>query len=438
MADAGLNSYRPLAGVRILAFETAVALPSGTRLLADLGAEVVQIRRPERVGADPFVAIVDGTLLNKQSVSLNLKSEAARAIARRLVIEADVVCNNFTPRVMKSFGLSEQELRQIKPDLIVLQLSGYGSPGPWSEFPAYGPSVEAAGGMNFLVGPAGDIPNRIGSGVFADQLAGRYAAIALTGALVHRQATGLGQSIDLSMYEAIVSFLGPHIVLHQLSTPDDGRSGNRHPQRAPQGIYPAAGEDQWVAVSVETTQQWLDLVEVLDDPRLRTPGLESVEARAHDHDRIDEVISEWTRARTKDDGASELQVAGVPAGPVRWPSDIAIDDHQAARSVFIPVEHRTRLGGFSAHPHMSQVPLIERVGRVPLSDAHWNGADNATVLGSWLAMGEHEIAELEATGVLSPATPIVLADSQLKGVTLEGQQPRRDPEFAERLRLGDQ
>jgi crotonobetainyl-CoA:carnitine CoA-transferase CaiB-like acyl-CoA transferase len=409
-----VRSYRPLKGVRVLTFEAAVTLPAATRVMADLGADVVQARRPGRA-VDNFIATYDGTLINKQSIMIDLRMEKGRALALQLAAQADVVCNNFTPRVMHGFGLGYDGLRAAREDLIVMQLSGYGTPGPWADYPAYGPSVEAAGGLNSLIGNDGEVPVRIGSGVFADQLAGRYATVALLAALVHRQQTGEGQYIDLSMYEGIVHVHGQDVMAASASGPDPVRRGNRDPAIAPQGIYPAAGEDEWVAISVETDAQWRALSECIgfDDA-----SLDRVGARHKRHDEIDTAIAGWTGRRSKHDAAELLQARGVIAGPVQVPRDLALDPGYIERGHFRPIRHREPIAGEAWHPHLSQLPKIHGARRAPLTEAHADGADNAAVLESWLALDSAEIRRLHESGVTPVGRPLVTSASDV---------PRRGP-----------
>ena len=418
-----MRSYRPLKGVRVLTFEAAVTLPAATRVMADLGAEVVQARRPGRA-VDNFIATYDGTLINKQSMLIDLRMAEGRGLALRLAAQADVVCNNFTPRVMRGFGLDYDGLRAVREDLIVMQLSGYGTPGPWADYPAYGPSVEAAGGLNSLIGEDGEVPVRIGSGVFADQLAGRYATVALLAALVHRQRTGEGQYIDLSMYEGIVHIHGQDVMAASASGPDPVRRGNRDPAIAPQGIYPSAGEQQWVAISVESDEQWRALRGAIG---LGDTSLDRVEARHERHDEIDEAIAAWTRRRSKHDAAELLQSRGVIAGPVQAPRDLAVDRGYIERGHFRPIRHREPIAGASWHPHLSQLPKINGARRAPLTEAHADGADNAAVLQRWLGLDAAEIRQLHESGVTPTGLPLVTSASDV---------PRRGPfdtDHAERV-----
>lgn len=399
-----MGEFRPLRGIRILSFEAAFSLPAGTRTLAELGAEVVAVGRPARVSGD-YITVVDGNALSKQSLAVNLQHAEGLAIARRLAAEADAVCNNFRPRVLKKYGLDAATLRASRPDLIWLQLSGYGTPGPWEDFPAYGPSVEAAGGMNKLSGEACDPPVRVGSGVFADQASGRYAALALIAALDRRRRTGMGQEIDLSMYESIVHLLGDRIVSFAARDVLPTRRGNRDALHAPQGIYPCAGVDQWLAVTVESDAQWRALRDLLCDARLSDATLEDVEQRQRSHDAIDAALSAWTREREKNDAARLLQERGIPAGPVQTPGDLTRDPHLAARDAFATVRHDRPLAGEDAHDHLTTPWTAVGFSRHRLRDAPGDGSANVPVLRRWLGLSAREVKQLERAGALLPFRP---------------------------------
>jgi crotonobetainyl-CoA:carnitine CoA-transferase CaiB-like acyl-CoA transferase len=394
-----------LAGIRVLSFETAVTLPSATRLFADLGADVVQVRRP-RARAEAAGQMRDGTLVNKRTISLDLSRPDARALARRLVAACDVFSNNFTPHVMRRFGLDYASVRDLRPGLVVLQLSGYGTPGPWMDYPTFGPNVEAAGGMHALMGEASDPPVRIASGVFADQIVGRYAALALSGALLHRQRTGEGQYIDLSMYETIVHLLGPQLLATAASGALPERLGNRDRNAAPQGVYPCAGDDEWVALSVTDDAQWRALCALLDSPALPVADHAHVAGRFAAHDAIDREIAAWTRRHDKFAAAEALQRAGVPAGPVQKTSDVAADPGYRARGQFAEMRHVRPVLGRATHPHLHQAPAVAGFERPALEGGHDDGADSEDVLGRWLGMTGDEVAALVRAGTLPPCVEL--------------------------------
>jgi crotonobetainyl-CoA:carnitine CoA-transferase CaiB-like acyl-CoA transferase len=391
--------YHPLRGVRVLCFEVAFSLPAGTRTLAELGAEVVRVSGPRR-RADDYISVIDGVYLSKAHVGINLKDDRGRALAWQLIGKADAVCYNMVPAVMRRYGMSPAELATKHADLVILQVSGYGTPGPWADYPAFGPSTEAAGGLNGLTGQPTDRPVRAGSGVFSDQLAGRYSALALVAALERRRRTGEGAIIDLSMAEAVSTLLGAAMVQVQREHRQPARHGNRHPAFAPQGIYPCEGEDEWVAITVKDDRQWRALVGEVGVDALAAAGLQSVEGRHATHDAIDERIARWTSKQSKEDVAARLQAVGVAAGPVRKVQDALFDEHLAEAGLFQRPRHAEPYNGYVAHPH-PRLPW-RVLGRRPgqLTEIRPVGADNADVFGRWLGLERAEVERLEAAQVL--------------------------------------
>jgi crotonobetainyl-CoA:carnitine CoA-transferase CaiB-like acyl-CoA transferase len=439
-----VRRWRPLRGVRVLSFEAAFSLPAGTRVLADLGAEVVRVGWPGGTYGT-YIAVIDGIGLNKRTIGIDLRAEAGKALARRLVAQADIVCNNFRPPVLRQYGLDAEALRAIKPELIVLQFSGYGTPGPWQDFPAYGPSVEAAGGMNAQMGEASDPPMRVGSGVFADQAAGRYAALALLDALAQRRATGQGRTIDLSMYEVIVHLVGDTVLAAAHTGEAPPRRGNRDPRHAPQGIYRCAGpggpwraaqgrasqtsNDDWLALSVQTDAQWRALRTLLADETLTDPALDCAEGRLAQHGRIDAAIAAWAAGLEKGEAAARLQAVGVPAGLVQRPRDLPLDAQLLARGAFQPVQREAPLLGRREHAHLTLGWGPVGAVRPPLRPERPIGADNRRVLRRWLGLSAAEVRELERSGALLRVRPpeVTVPPNQIIGAV--------DPDFARRLGL---
>jgi crotonobetainyl-CoA:carnitine CoA-transferase CaiB-like acyl-CoA transferase len=407
----------------------AYSLPAATRLLAELGAEVVKISPPRGVGFNDFTTAVDGVSLGKPNVAINLKTTEGRALARALVARADVVCSNFTAPVMPSFGLGPEDLRAIKPDLIVLRLSGYGSPGPWTEFPAFAAATEAVAGLNSIQGRADEPPVRVGSGIFADQLSGMYAALAIVAALERHQRTGQGRDIDLAMAECVTHLLGPALMKTARTGTLPGRPGNRDAHFAPQGTYPCRGQDQWLALSVADDDEWSALVDLVDDPRLRRPAWRTAAARLAAHDQIDTLLAEWTCRGDKNELAADLQGRGIAAGPVNQVDDLLFDPHLAERDVFQPVVHPQPLLGVKSHPHPAMPWTAMGLRRAMSRDIRPNGADNYAVLHRWLNLSRAEVSRLQACGALTVGEPFHVDEvPDAPGVP-------RDPTFAARLGL---
>ncbi len=418
--------YQPLKGIKVFSFELAFALPAGTRALSELGADVVRVSRR---GGNPYaryMGVVDGVLYDKPSISIDLKTRVGSEIASALALEADVVCNNFRPGVLDKYGLSAARLRGVKPSLICLQLSGYGTPGPWSEFPAYGPSTEAAGGLNRLLVDEGEVPARIGSGVFTDQLAGRYAALATVVALKRKRETGEGTVIDLSMSECVTHLMGSLMVRSAMTGQVPTAERNRDPQYVPQGVYPCRGDDQWIAISVTSDSAWARLSEIVVGHDLDPDMSHTVRARRHDD--IDAVLSTWTVTHDKDELARQLQAGGIAAAPVRTVQDSVKDPQFQARGAITNVRHRKPILGYRAHPH-PPIPwrLVGR-RRKKLTGYRGGGQDNLTVLNRWLGYTREQVRELEKQGVLGPAASLDIAEPPVRA-------DRRDPDFGRKLEL---
>jgi len=399
-------TYQPLKGIRVLSFELAFALPAGTRALADLGAEVVRVGRPEINAFGNYISVVDGVFHGKPAIAIDLKTPRGRKLAWDLAQQADIVANNYRPGVMEKYGLSAELLKAAKPTMICLQLSGYGTPGPWSGFPAYGPSTEAAGGLNRLLVNEGEVPIRIGSGVFSDQLSGRYAAMAILGALVRRKRFGEGATIDMAMTGGISHLLGPLMVQAARDKQMPAAEQNRDKRYVPQGVYACEGEDEWVAISVKSDEAWKKLSQIIGDDRLKEDATFS--ERRDQHDDLDLVIAEWCASRNKNEIAIQLQSQQVAAAPVRTVADTLSDPQFKARGTLQDVTHRKPLLGARSHPHP---PLPWRIAgrkRKRLRDYRTAGTDNGRILSSWLGMSVEEISELTGNGILFYEGPLEL------------------------------
>jgi len=404
-----MKTWLPLKGVRVLSFELAFALPAGTKALHDLGAEVVRVTPPARQ-VDPYIGILDGVFQGKSCLSIDLTKAQGRLIAQQLAGKADIVCSNFRPHVLRKYGLGAEALRKRHPRLITLQLSGYGTPGPYADFPAFGPSTEAAGGLNRLLAGKDEVPIRIGSAVFSDQLAGRYAALAILSALKRRRQTNKGQSIDLSMTAGISHMLGQPISEALRTGQMSQTPANRDRRFVPQGVYRSASpidrevsNDEWIALSVATNRQWRALYDLLVDLQLASPTLSrdwDTETRWQHHDEIDAALDQLCLMQTKDALAERLQALGVPAAPVRTTSDQALDPNIRARKMLQMVKHRTPLLGYVAHPHPLLPWRIVGRARRKLTFNHHPGEDNACVLGDWLQMDADSIKQLYESGVI--------------------------------------
>ena len=403
----------PLTGTRILDLTHVWAGPLATRVLGDLGASVVKIEAPysrgprDFGGATPLGGYIGGEpgdepwntnaifvklQRNKQSVAIDLRTEAGRAAFLELVEVADVVIENFSARAMPSLGLGHEQLAEANPRIIYVAMPGYGTSGPYRDRVAFGPTVEPMSGLTDVVGYGSEEPRNTAMAL-PDPVAGVHAAAAVVTALRRPERTGQGAFVEVSLHEAGVALSGPFLIEHQLGG-QVARIGNRHPAMAPHGVYRAAGEDDWIAIACRDDADWRALCTGIGgglDPEA------DLDARRAEHDAIDTAINVWTRARTKLEAADALQALGVPAGPVYTTPDMAADPQVRERGFFVPLEAGTPMPG---NP-------IKMDG---ISPDDWTpcprlGADNRRVLRDWLGYPDERIDQLERDGVLVDKPP---------------------------------
>lgn len=304
---------RPLEGVRVLSMEQAAALPFATRHLADLGAEVIRVEAPNRA---PRVIGVD-LFRNKRRIALDLSQDAGPEAFRRIAATCDVVAHNFTPRVMRKFGIDYPGIQALRNDVIYVSLTGFGTTGPWGERPLFGPGAESISGQNDLIGEADAWPGRPGTIVYADNICGLHALTAILGALERRGRTGEGQHIDISLYETAVSQIGATVAERAFAGNQPQRAGNLDTRYAVHDVFTAAGEDRHVALTAATGQ--LAAVGT-------ALGLEGEPSR--------EAIAAAIGQRAAEDVAPALQAEGIAASVVADASDHLSDEHLWTRSYF--------------------------------------------------------------------------------------------------------
>ena len=357
------NARRPLEGVRVVDFTQAWIGPFATTMLADLGADVIKVeghrrpdvwrhsRLPPGTLANPNAQPVNtsanfaSTNRNKRDIAVDLNHERGLEVVRELVGTADIVTSNYTPRVMRKFGLDHAALEALKGDIISVSWSGYGETGPYADFKANGATIEAMAGWDALFGYRDGKPMVMGF-YQMDAITGlKMAACALL-ALVHRDLTGEGQAVSGSMIASAVPYIGEELVKASTGEPNV-RWGNRHPHMAPHGVYPVRGDDQWLALACRHDDDWQAAARVIGiaPDRLRTLA----ERRAAE-DEIDRRIAAWSVARERDDAVSALVTAGVPAAPVLDVLEILDYPEFAARDWFPRQVHpdlgEHRYGGF--------------------------------------------------------------------------------------------
>jgi crotonobetainyl-CoA:carnitine CoA-transferase CaiB-like acyl-CoA transferase len=327
-----------LQNIRILDFSWVLAGPYATRILADFGAEVIKVQPLLPQEEDEFSRGYDNTWnRNKLGITLNLNKPEGIALAKKLVGISDAVVENFTPRVMANWGLDYENLKKIKPDIIMLSLSTMGSTGPWRDYTGFGPTIQAFSGMTYLSSFPGKPP--LGLGIsYADHIAGLFGCLALLGALEYRQKTGEGQYIDLSQVEAMAGLLGGAILDYQLKG-EVVAVGNGSTEAAPHGVYRCQGDDRWCALAVFNDEEWRGFKRALGNPAwAEDKRFITFSGRLKNKVRLDRLIEDWTKKHAAEEVMALLQGEGVAAGVVQDARDLAKDPQLKERGFFIELD----------------------------------------------------------------------------------------------------
>jgi crotonobetainyl-CoA:carnitine CoA-transferase CaiB-like acyl-CoA transferase len=420
----------PLAGVRVVDLSTVFAVPYLCGLLADLGAEVIKVEPPHRLDqtralfghpffendpsgewwdrSGPFHVVNRG----KRSLTLDLSQPEGREVLRELLVETDVLLDNFTPRVLRGWGMTADVLHDLFPALVTLSNTGYGSTGPWAAFRAQGTSLEATMGVSHLTGYPDGKPSKVGQS-YPDFVACWTGLIAVLAALAHRERTGDGQHIDLGMYQ-LGAVVMPEALLQLQATGEDlPRRGNEDLDALASGLVPAAGEDRWLAVSV-TSREAVAAALGAD------PGEDVLGA-----------IAAWVRDRDAMEAATALQAAGVAAGPVLDARDLLTSEHLRARGFYEVVD---------CGPVCGRRPVIGRPYRMEGAGVRGPGPAfgeaNEEVLRGLLGFGDERMAALGALGVIAAVptgVPTSLAPIDLDVLLASRSLTRVDADYLEVL-----
>jgi len=409
----------PLDGVRIVDTSYVFAGPYAAGLLCDLGAEVIKIEGPSRLdltrggpasiypddelGTDSWNRTATFNLANrgKKSLVIDLSRKEGREVMVDLIKVADIVLENFTPRVMRGWGLDYPNLRKINPRIIMISNTGYGHGGPYSNYPAQATTQEATHGLAAVTGYRGGEPSKAGQS-FVDFLASWACMMSALLGLRYRRRFGRGLWSDVGMYQLGCFGVSEYVLDSVANGAAAGRLGNRHRQYAPQGSYRCAGEDAWCVLSVRDDEEWQALCDVLRQPELANDPRFATEAgRRANHDAIDEIIGKWTATLPKIEAMERLQAAGVPAGAVLDGRDLHFDPQLKHRGLLEWVEfpEERKMGSrrlIIGRPwHLSKTDLRVR-GPAPTFGRH-----NRYVLREILGYEEARITTLERDEVIA-------------------------------------
>ncbi|MBI2886517.1 MAG: CoA transferase [Chloroflexi bacterium] len=407
-------SRLPLSGVRVLDLTWVVSGPQATRLLADLGAEVIKIEgrnrgdQVRRMTFNPRVFATRGMFVyfnrNKLGVSLNLATPEGKEVFRQLVTLSDVVIENFSAHVMERWGFDYAGLQAINPAIIYVSMPGFGHSGPNVDYQSNGPTIQALSGQTFACGFP-DMPPAGWGYSYMDHTAGYYGAMAVLQAVYYRNRTGLGQFIDLAQLETACSLMGVYILDYTVNSRSLRRpgmpAGNRstHPAAAPHGVYRCQGEDRWVAIAVSTDEEWQRFRTALaDEVWHQDPSFATLWGRLQHQDALDRHVESWTSRRTQQEVMRLLQAAGVAAGMVQDPAQRAEEDPQLqARGHIVDLRMEEAEGGrvrvdslpmtAAALPHQEYRPAPDL------------GQHNGDIYGQLLGMAAGEVDDYVKQGI---------------------------------------
>jgi crotonobetainyl-CoA:carnitine CoA-transferase CaiB-like acyl-CoA transferase len=391
---------RPLEGIRVVDLTAFWAGPAATHLLAMLGADVVKIESVQRPDGMRFAGgfradverwweyswVFHGVNSGKRSVTLNLESEDGRALFARMVAEADVVIENFTPRVMENFGLSFEVLCGFNEQIIEVRMPGFGLDGPWRDRVGFAMTMEQLAGLAWITGYPDGLPTAPRGA--CDPLAGVHAAFLTLAALEHRRRTGHGQLIEVPMIDVVLNASALQIIERDAAGALLTRRGNRGHEFAVQNVYACAGDEQWVAVSLRHDGDWTALKDVLGQP-MWTHGLAYNEEAG---DLIDGHLAEWLKDRSREEAVDVLLGAGIPAAPVVAPPDVIDNPALRARGFFQTVSHP--LCGPLPYP---RPPVI---GHFVSDAAPLLGQHNTKLFTRTLGLTDQDLARLEDDDVI--------------------------------------
>ena len=400
MTDAA-DRKGPLKDIRLVELGQLIAGPFCGQLMADMGADVIKVEPPGQ--GDPMRVWGRGDYplwwqvcaRNKRVITANLREPEGQELVRQLISEADMVLENFRPGTMERWGLSYEELSKDNPGLIMIRVSGYGQTGPYSQRAGYAAVGEAMGGMRYLCGEPDRRPSRAGLSI-GDTLAATFACNGALAALHHREKTGEGQVVDVSIFESVLNVMEATIPEYTVSNYTRERSGSTLPNVAPSNIYDCKDGTFLIAANQDTVFRRLTAImgqpELAEDERYSTHT-----ARGANMVELDAIINEWTKTKTVAEIDVLMAEGGVPAGGIYRAKEMLTDPHFAARDAIVdtPTDEWPDLKMQNVFPKMSKTQgEIRWTGNTTL------GAHNEEVYGELLGLSDEQLAELKQKSII--------------------------------------
>lgn len=375
-----------LEGIRVVDITVWFTGPLTTQVLADCGAEVIRLGTSSRTQG----AGGGGRAINKKSITLNFRSPKGLDLAYKLIAKSDVVVENHAAGTLKRRGLGYEDLKKVKPDIIMLSTCMQGQTGPYAAHAAFGHMLTALSGFNQIAGWPNKEPGWLAA--YTDFVAPRFHAISILGALEYRRRTGKGQYLDASQNEGGMQFMGPPILDYTTNHRVAERIGNKCAYAAPHNVYPCAGNDTWCAIAVFTDEEWNSFCKVIGAPKLAAdPRFSNLLARKEHEEELDKLVGEWTKKREAVDVMNLLQAAGVAAGLAETNEyQMEVDPQLKARNYFyelVDSEGETIRGNPGVQFTLSKTPIERHIGSEM-------GGDNEYVFKDIIGLSDAEFAQL--------------------------------------------
>ena len=397
------NASAPLSGVRVADFSVHAAGPFAGMILASLGADVIKVesaarlditRRPHAMYGKPPSSF-EQVNASKRSVTLNLKEPRALELAYDLVRISDVVLENFRPGVMDRLGLGYPQLREIKPDIIMVSLSSNGQTGPEARYAGYAPMFAALGGLGYLTGYPDGPPVELRHAM--DHTGGMMAAFSAVSALCAHRSQQTGQRADVAVRDIATAFMGHALMDTAMNDRDAVRLGNRDDSMAPHGVFPCQGEDQWVTIAVADDAEWQALKKAMGNPAWAdADDYGDAFQRWRNQDALERYLAQWTSGQTAGEVTDLLQSAGIAAFPSLSADQLLADPHLAERNAFPLITHPEKGEQRAVAPPW-------RFSETPADPLRWTpelGENNREVFCGLLGMDEAELTALQEAQIV--------------------------------------
>ncbi len=445
-----MTSKGPLHGLRVLEMGQLIAIPSAMKMLADMGAQVIRMESIHRLESYRNASLYENNSegafwnrganfyeqnRNKLGLTLDLSKPEGLSILKELIKVSDIFAENFTPRVMKSFGIEYEDLVKIKPDLIMVSSTGYGFDGPWANFGATGPATESASGMAIMTGYHNDMPI-MPEIPYIDYTAAEHTVFAIMSALIHRMSTGEGQFIDISQTETASATVPEALLDFIVNGRVEPRHGNDDPVMAPHGCFRCKGQDKWITIAVQNDHEWKTLCEILNIEKAQAKSkdysstLDRWTNRNELHKLIDNHTKDWDNHKL----THLLQSNGVAAGSVMESPDLLFDKHLQDRGFYEVVEHHPSTG-MPPLPYASRPWKFSETPAVTPKAAPIMGENNEFILKELLGKTDEEFDELVVTQIIGnePTQGTAVRAPDPNEQLRQGRMQRYDSDFKQKI-----